>query len=388
MNASTRQFSRRMQLVYAGQFLVIGAYMPFMPVWLAQRGLTPVQIGVVLTLPMLARTLLAPAITYAIERRSRRGRALAVLAALAGLATLLLLVSRGYTAILAATAALSLFWCAIMPLAEASAMEGVRRRGLDYGRMRLWGSISFIAANLGAGYLVDLMSVDAALALIALSFMVTGWFAFGLPAPRREAENGDAFSRQNLTLLVRIPFLLAIAVAALLQSSHMLIYGFGTLHWQSLGYPNLLIGALWAIGVIAEIGLFAFSGAVVRAVGAWPLLLVAALAAVLRWAIMPFDPPLGLLVVLQTLHGLTFGATHLAIVNLVADAVPAELGGTAQSIMYALASLAGSLAMLGAGVLYAAYGAGAFWAMSGLALGGLVLASAGLLAQMRQSRSS
>jgi PPP family 3-phenylpropionic acid transporter len=187
---------------------------------------------------------------------------------------------------------------------------------------------------------------------------------------------------------VHIPFLLAIAIAALLQSSHMLIYGFGTLHWQGLGYSSLLIGALWAIGVIAEIGLFAFSGAVVAAVGAWPLLLVAALAAVLRWTAMAFDPPLGLLIALQTLHGLTFGATHLAIVNLVADAVPAELGATAQSVMYAMASLAGSLAMLAAGALYAAFGTGAFWAMAGLALGGLALAVGGLLLQARGRRSA
>ena len=379
MNGSSRQFSRRMQLVYAGQFLAIGTYMPFMPLWLSERGLSAVQIGLVLTVPMLARTFLAPVIAYAADRCGERIRALAALSILSALATGTLFLGSGFAAILAAFAGLALFWCALMPLAEAAAMHGARSRGLDYGRMRLWGSASFIAANLGAGVLVDQVSADAAVGLIAVSFMLTGWFAFGLPQPRGKAGAiAGPFSGADLALLLRPAFLAAIAIASLLNASHMLIYGFGTLHWQGLGHSSLLIGCLWATGVIAEIALFAFSSKVVARTCAWALLMVAALAATLRWVAMAFDPPLEMLFALQVLHGLTFGATHLGIVNLVADAVPSELGGTAQSLMYSVSSLVGALSTLAAGALYGAYGAGAFWAMAAIALGALVLVLAPL----------
>ena len=46
-------------------------------------------------------------------------------------------------------------WTTIMPLTETVAMSGVKAAGLDYGRMRLWGSLSFIAASFCGGWVVE-----------------------------------------------------------------------------------------------------------------------------------------------------------------------------------------------------------------------------------------
>jgi PPP family 3-phenylpropionic acid transporter len=142
-------------------------------------------------------------------------------------------------------------------------------------------------------------------------------------------------------------------------------------HWQALGYSGNAIGALWAIGVIAEIVLFAFSGAAVRAAGAVLLIVAGAAAGALRWTLMAFDPPLLALIVLQTLHALTYGATHLAAVHFIAAHVPRAAAGTAQALYAsATAGIGMGAATLLAGKLYAMHGAYAYLAMTVLSVGG------------------
>lgn len=367
------QFRARMRGLYAAQFVVIGTYMPFMPAWLDAKGLSPGQIGVLLTVPMLARTVLAPWLAYAVDRGGNRGHALGLMAGGAAAASAALFLSGGFLSVLLIFCAVALFWCALMPVTDATALWGARAAGLDYGRMRLWGSASFIAANLGVGAVVDRLSTDAAIIIIVVAFAAAGWFAFALPRHGGAAPLAPPSLARTRRLLVRPVFLALIGVAALLNGSHAALYGFGTLHWASLGYSGTAIGGLWAIGVVAEIVLFAWSGAAVRRLGSRGLLVLAALAAIVRWVAMTFDPPFAALVPLQLLHGLSFGATHLGIVNLVADSLPERLGATAQSVMYAVSSLAMALATLAAGALYGAYGAQTFWLMAALAVPGLAL---------------
>ncbi len=109
-----------------------------------------------------------------------------------------------------------------------------------------------------------------------------------------------------------------------------------------------------------------------RALG--PILLIAAgaLAGVLRWTVMAFDPPLAALVGLQALHGLTFGASHLGAVHYIAATVPQHLAGTAQALYASVTSgIAMGAATLLAGELYASVAGGAYLAMSAMSLLGL-----------------
>ena len=79
---------------------------------------------------------------------------------------LLLLVSQGFLAILCIAMLAALFWTSIMPLTEAVTMDGVRRAGFDYGRIRLWGSLTFIAASFAGGLVLDIWQAPAALWLL------------------------------------------------------------------------------------------------------------------------------------------------------------------------------------------------------------------------------
>src|SRR6185503_2041855 len=173
--------------------------------------------------------------------------------------------------------------------------------------------------------------------------------------------------------LLRSRFFLTLLLAVgAVQSAHAALYAFGTLHWVAQGISSGWAGALWAIGVAVEIGLMAFSKAVVRRIGAAELIVLGAAASVTRWLAMGLDPPLPALVLLQALHGLTYGATHIGAFYLMARAVADRHAGTAQALYAATtAGIAMGGAVLLSGRLYASCGGRTYWAMAAIAAVGL-----------------
>ena len=98
-------------------------------------------------------------------------------------------------------------------------------------------------------------------------------------------------------------------------------------------------------------------------------------ASVVRWAMMAVDPGFGVLVLLQVLHALTFGASHLAAIRFISLAVDAKLAGTAQALYATIAmGVVMGGATLASGVFYEKMGGSTFFLMAGLAGVGLIAA--------------
>jgi PPP family 3-phenylpropionic acid transporter len=190
-------------------------------------------------------------------------------------------------------------------------------------------------------------------------------------APLNTEPAGGAPTHTLATGLLRNPvFLVAIASASLVQASHALYYGFSTIDWQTAGYDGGAIGALWALGVIAEIALFALSARLPSTITPLGMLLAGAAGAVVRWSVMAAAPPAILLPALQCLHALSFGATHLGALAFVARMAPPGLGVTAQGYFAVAHGVTMAVATALAGVLYGRFGTGAYVAMAVLAAAG------------------
>ncbi len=366
----------RLSLFYAAIFLVIGLLVPFWPVWLESRGMTETEIGLLLSAAMLMRAASNPLVAQAADRHGSRRRMIVIMSWGALAAYALFVPAEGFWALLAVSIVATVFFSSMLPLAETVTMAKVQGDGLDYGRMRLWGSLSFIlAATLGGWALVGrpddmvLWMVLGALALVVAA-------AAAMPDARVPA--GMPRRRAPLARLLRDPrFIGFLLCASLLQASHSVYYGFATLHWRAAGHSATVIGALWAEGVIAEVVLFAFSGAAVARLGPRGLLALAACAGIVRWSVLGLGTGLGALVAVQFLHAFTFGATHLATMHFIARNVAPEVAATAQSLYSSTAmGVVMGLVMMTTGWLYAAFAGGAFFAMAALSLAGGAVAVA------------
>jgi PPP family 3-phenylpropionic acid transporter len=248
-----------------------------------------------------------------------------------------------------------------MPLAETYALTGLHRRGRAYGPVRLWGSGAFILGSFLAGFAADLIPARHLIWLITAAVALSALASLMLEPLHAEPHKVETAPRRMLT----DPAFLAVMIgASLIQGSHAVYYGFSTLAWSQAGLDGTTIAALWALGVIAEIVLFALSGRLPKSLTPPLLIVIGGVGAVLRWVAMAFDPPLALLPALQLLHGLSFGATHLGALTFIARNAPPRLAATAQGHFAVVLGVAMAAMMGLSGVLYAAYGSFAYAAMA------------------------
>jgi MFS transporter, PPP family, 3-phenylpropionic acid transporter len=382
-------FARRMALFYASVFVALGVHLPFLPVWFAARGLDAESIGVVLAMPMILRLLAIPLATRLADRRD----ALRTVILAAALAAMLGFGALGFTtrplAIAALYAAAATAFMLLFVLADVYALRGLAPHRRAYGPVRLWGSAAFIVANLAAGYLLDIMAAGDLIWLIIGAVALCVVAAWTLPplAPsalaRAAATGGDTVPARGL---LRDPRFIAVAVAAsLIQSSHAVYYGFSTIDWQAAGFSGGTIGLLWALGVLAEIVLFALSARLPAAFSPIILIVIGGCGALLRWGAMALDPPGALLPLLQCMHGLSFGATHLGTLAFIARAAPAGQAATAQGYLAVASGVAIAAATGLSGLLYGQFGASAYGAMALIATLGLLAA---LIARRMQAATA
>jgi PPP family 3-phenylpropionic acid transporter len=377
-------FGWRLALVYAAFFLGAGWLLPLFPVWLGARGLDPATIGIVLAAMQAVRIAATPAGTRIADRYGFLRGATVIGAAASVAAATLLANATGFSFILVAAVVLAFVAAPVLPLTDAYGLKGLAQRGKAYGPVRLWGSVAFIAANLSGGVLLNILAPGHLIWLIVAANSALAVAAMLLPRmPRAIAPRGSA-SHSHL----RQPAFLAVAAAAsLIQASHAVYYGFSTLDWSAKGFDGVTIGVLWALGVVAEIVLFALASRLPRRVGPLALIAIGAAGGIVRWSAMTFDPPAALLFPLQLLHSLSFGATHLGTMMFLSQNAPEQSRATAQGDFATASSLAMAAASALAGVLYGASGAAAYAAMAALCVagGGLALLATRFMRPQPQS---
>jgi len=309
-------------------------------------------------------------IARAADRRDALRAAIIVTSFLGVAGFVLVGLAEGAYAILFAYALASLALTPVMPLAETYALKGLTARGRAYGPVRLWGSAAFILGTFVAGFATDTLPARHLIWLIAAASLLSALAALTLaPLSAAAAPAGEpAKPRQHL---LRDPaFIAVLAAASLIQSSHAVYYGFSALEWRGAGLDGTAIAALWALGVIAELVLFAISGRLPPFFQPTVLIMIGAAGGALRWAAMALDPPGFVLPWLQLLHAASFGATHLGALGFVARHAPALRGATAQGYLAIALGVAMAAATALSGWLYGAFGSRAYAAMALAAVAG------------------
>lgn len=368
-------FASRVSVAYCCIFAFAGISVPYFPLWLQFKGLSEFEIGVVLSAPVILRVLIAgPIVSFADSRPDRANFTIALYIASA-LSMVLYMWGGGFWWILAVTLLMTFFFNPVVPLVDAIAMSGVRRFGANYGQIRISGSVIFIVANLAGGYyLLDTPAEYILFALIAI-LALGSLLMFALPRlGRRRQAAGGLMQQFSFYRMLKMPrFMLVLLAAGIVQASHALFYSFGSIYWQSLGYGGLTIGTLWGIGVAAEIGLFQYGKRLIDRLGTIPLLVIGGAAAIVRWTVFPFDTGLAGFLALQLLHGLTFGAVHIATMYFIMESVPEERIASAQGVGFAVSGLTSAVTVFAGGYIYQAIGADGFWIMAALAALALAL---------------
>jgi PPP family 3-phenylpropionic acid transporter len=374
-----RYFEARIALIFASLFVSTGINLPYFPLWLEANGFDAERIAVILAAPMFLRVVTTPFLTAYADKASDRANVLLVLVAAALLISCGFFLPPVYGIVLFVSLALSVVWTPQGPLVDSLALSGVRRFGANYTGMRIWGSISFLAANMIGGIILSWTSPQAVPVIITASLGV-GLLAV-LSAPRmgkpRRASPLSVEELQQAPKLLNRYFVLFVTGAGVINGSHGFMYAFASIYWKSLGIGDTLIGFLWAFAVVSEVCAFLAFGRLFARFRATTLLAISGAAAIVRWIAYPLVWPLGLDVAgffgVQALHGLSTGIMLIGIQKLIAETVDEERTGAAQGAAFFAAGISMAIVTLLSGSLYDRLGPFGFFAMIGVALVGLAL---------------
>lgn len=359
-------FGPRVALGYGGQFLVFGILLPYFPIWLQSVGLLAKEIGIILFMPFVIRVLTSASVTSFADKQKDRSNVISVLFICAAFSSVLFAYSENFWSILIVTLLFNFFFNPIMPTIDSVTLAGVRRFNADYGRIRIWGSVIFVITNIAGGILLASYEPQILLYVIIYSTFLAAIISFLMPRIGRNKKRqlSELVPEDTESFWKDRHFVLVLMAAGLVQASHAMLYGFGTIYWHDIGFSGTFIGILWAVGVVAEIILFQFSTKLLKWFSPTQFILIGAIGAIIRWSIFPFVDGQPASFLLQILHGISFGAVHIGTMHFIMRSVPEDRIGSGQGVGFVLGGLTMGLLLLTSGSLYDAFYANAFFAMA------------------------
>ena len=356
-------------------FAAMGMFAPYAPLWFQSLGMSTLAIGAISSLQSWTRVFTPYAWGWLGDHSGRRVELIRIAAAGALLAALALLGVRSAVPVAVVTVLLFLANGGVVPLYEATLAHLLNTSGgIDparYGRVRMWGSIGFIVAVVAGGGLLQWLGIEAFAVAVALLNALLLVAALRLPRQRDE-WHGSTEAAPPVLQRLREPavawFFASIFFTVL---AHTAMYAFFSLYLVQLGYGKAAVGALWAVGVAAEIVFFWQQGRWFRRLASERWLQWAAATTALRFAVVA-----GLaawpvaLVLAQLAHALSFAAHHAACIDLVHRHFPGRLRGRGQALYTILGyGLSGVVGGVAGGWLIDRLGfASVFWAASATAL--------------------
>jgi PPP family 3-phenylpropionic acid transporter len=304
---------RRYQLVIGSQYFlyfgVLGIFLPFFNLYCYHLGFSGFRIGILSAVRSVVMVFF-PIIWGALADRLNARRPIYILCNfISALLWALYLFTVDFWLMLVITVFYGIFYAPIISFLEAFTMDLLGREKKSYGRIRAWGSISFIMIVLVLGKLIDLYSVEIIIVLIFAGSLMLSTISTRIPvvqiAPKKRLtpEARSLIDRRVLVFLF---------CAFLMLVSHGAYYGFFSIHLESLGYGTTFIGLAWALASAAEILVMIRSDRIFRRFSLQAVLIFSFMVAALRWFILFFAQSAAAILLSQVLHAVTYGTFHMA----------------------------------------------------------------------------
>ncbi len=358
-------------------FAYVGLVSPYASLFFLDRGFSVIEIAVLMSMLQITRIVGPFSWGWLSDYLSDRIGIIRFCACLAAITFLSIFFLHSYIAFFIWMFVLHTILSSLMPLGESATVHALfKDNSFDkrYGRLRLWGSIGFIAMVLFAGELFQRKGIELypIVGTVILTFLALVTFRLHEPKmERRKMVKGE------LLIVLFNPdvrwFLLS---GFFMIFAHAALYVFYSLYLADLGYDKFQIGLFWALGVAAEVIFFYFQSKVLSRLDAEVVLQIAFGIGVFRFILMAFFPLTWVLILAQLMHAGTFGAHHSAATKLLQRWFTGSLQARGQALMATVSyGLGGTLGGLLAGWLWDATEPRNVFVMAALAcgLGGMAI---------------
>jgi len=354
----------RLSGFYLFYFASLGALVPYWGLYLKSLSFSVTQIGQLFAI-LMATKIVAPNVWgWIADRTGHRMTIVRSASMLAALSFTGVFLANGFWQLALVMVAFSFFWNASLPQFEATTMNHLGGEPHRYSGIRLWGSVGFIVSVVLLGPLLDAAGAAVLPRIIAVLFMLI-WLT-SLIVPESAAAHLP-LDQERLRDVLRRPVVVSLlTVCFLVQASHGPYYAFFSIYLGDYGYSTALIGQLWALGVLAEIGVFLLMPRLLPRFGARRLLLSAVILTTLRWLLIAgFADRLPVMVFAQTLHAASFGLYHAVAIFMVHRLFTGAHQGRGQALYSSVSfGAGGAVGSLLSGYLWTGMGAQAMYLLA------------------------
>lgn len=360
-------------------FGIMGLYLPYFNLYCYHLGFSGLHIGALAALRSVTMVIF-PMVWGVLADRTRGRRPIYILCnTISAAVWALFLLTEDFATMALITVAYGIFYAPVISFLEAITMEALGREKKSYGRIRLWGSVSFISVVLAFGKLIEVFSVRLIILSILIGSLLLALMSATVP---RDHRPPPSLTIQGAKALVHRRSLVFLGCGFLMLASHGAYYGFFSIHLDALGYSSTFIGLSWALASCTEILAMLYSEAIFNRFPLERVLLASFAAAALRWLILGVASTPAVILLSQFLHALTYGTFHMASILYMDRLSPTDAKNLGQAVNNALTYGLGLMAgFFVNGALYGRMGTfGLFQASTLIALaGGAVFAAFQLL---------
>lgn len=342
----------RLSGFYLFYFASLGALIPYWGLYLKGKGFSALEIGELMALIMVTKVISPNVWGWIADHTGRRMAVVRLGALCAVLSFLGVFFGQSYAWLAVTMLLFSFFWNAALPQFEATTFNHLGAETHRYSSIRLWGSIGFIVTVAVLGAVIQWRG--AHVLPWALLLLFAGIWLASLRVPEQAAGHLRLDHIPLRKVLLRPEVAALLAVCFLMQASHGPYYTFYTIYLEDHGYASALIGGLWALGVVAEVGVFLVMHQWVPRFGVGRLLQISLLLAGVRWVLIGTQVEhLAVLVFAQLLHAASFGIYHASAIQLIHQYFTGRHQGKGQALYSSLS--------FGAGGALGSYYAGLGW---------------------------
>jgi MFS transporter, PPP family, 3-phenylpropionic acid transporter len=358
----------RLSGFYFFHFAFIGAFAPYWSLYLKSLSFGAFQIGVLMSLLHVTR-IFAPAAWGWLADHTGKRLLIVRSAAITGLISYCaVFFGESFTWLFVTMALMSFFWSASLPLIEATTLSYLGESTAKYGRIRVWGSVGFIFAVTSVGYLLD--STEIASLLWAVLGFKLGIVIFSRQIPEGEIVVHAADSHSIREIFKRPEVLAFFAACLLMALAHGPYYTFYSIYLVENGYSKSMVGWLWAIGVICEIGIFFLMPQLMHRFRLKQIMVFSLSCAIARFLMIGWGVDWPVIILLaQILHAATYGAHHATAMMFVHRFFRGRHQGKGQALYTSLTfGIGGTIGGIFSGYAWESLGPGLTFTVSAVAV--------------------
>jgi nucleoside transporter len=323
------------------EYVIWGSWLPLLALYLGDvLGFSGSQIGWIFATPAIACVVALFVGGQLADRVMSTEKLLAALHVIGGIAMLALAFQTTFWAFFGIMLAYQLAYIPTMSLTNAIAFHHVQDARQDFGRIRLWGTIGWIAASWPFVFILAGKTGEALEGALSSIFLVAAVASFALAAfsltlpatpPGRDAQAANA--PLEAIRFLAVPAILVLFVVTFMDALvHQAYFQLTSPFLERAGLPANWIMPAMSIGQIAEIVTMAILGAVLSRYGWRTTMAVGIAAHALRFFVYAIGDPLWLMVAINVVHGMCYAFFFAAVYIFVDEYFPKDSRASAQGL--------------------------------------------------------